>query len=102
MSPKREDYELMCDRRRYAFKEIAKQLGKGHQITVLMGALAWGRNEYQRGPGRTAVNAHEEFGYLEGCFHILNIWARDNDEKGQRVMLKHWPRGYESARSKES
>lgn len=98
----REDYELMCDRRRHAFQEIARKLGKEHRITLLMGPLAWGRNEYEHSPGRTAANAHEEFGYLEGCFHILNIWARDNDQQAQRSMLKLWPHGYESARSKES
>ena len=87
----REDYELMCDQRRRAFKRIAEALGKEHQITQLMGSLAWGRNDFEPKPGRTAVNAHEEYGYLEGCFNILGIWARDHDVLAQNKMLRLWP-----------
>lgn len=90
----KDHYDAMCDLRRYAFQNIAKALGKEHEITKLMGPLAWGRNDFEPKPDRKVADAHAEFGYLEGCFHILNIWARDNDVVAQMVMLKHWPRGY--------
>lgn len=76
-----------------AFKAIADALGKKHPVTAMMGELAWGRYEAESSVSspharlRPLLMAH---GYLDGCFHILNLWTRDNDRDAQKLMHKHW------------
>lgn len=92
-----EDYRLMVRRRTSAFQTIAEKLGKVHPITKMMGTLAWGRFKKEFGPdGGGLREAVEAKGFLDGSFDILNLWARDNDPKAQRIMLNIYPSGYES------
>lgn len=92
--PSKEDYLRFNLARVKAFTGIARKLGKDHEITRRMGSLAWGRSNAEQGPQPTLRSVTEEFGYLNGFFDALNIWARDNDPKAQRVMLSVWPSGY--------
>jgi hypothetical protein len=72
-----------------SFQAIAEALGKEHTITKMMGNLAWGRHDAEWGPGGDHLRAVSyALGYLDGCFSILNMWARDNDHKAQGVMTK--------------
>lgn len=89
----RAHYEVLVARRLHAFRAIGATLGKAHPVTTLMGGLAWGRHDFERGPTATLRDTIEEFAYLEGVFCVLNTWARDHDRKAQCRMLDLWPRG---------
>lgn len=93
----REQYERLNSARRSAFKEIAKKLGPKHKITKMMGGLAWGRHRAEQGPGGNLRSSIEEFGYLNGFYDALNLWARDHDHEAQRVMTTTMPTGYTGA-----
>lgn len=94
---RKDDYNYMANRRKSAFTEMAKQFGKDHPITKMMGSLAWGRNGAEQGPNGTLQTAIREYAYLEGYFSCLNLWARDHDRAAQQTMLDLWPRGMERA-----
>ena len=96
----KEDYDLMASKRRNAFCHIARNLGKAHPLVELMGPLAWGRNPFEQGPDWNLRTAVWEMSALDGMFHILSIWARDNDPHAQRTMLTLYPRGFESSKRK--
>ena len=87
----RADYERRRSRQWMAFRAIAKELGKDHEITKMMGSRAWGRHPFEGGPEQTTYSVAHEVGALDGAFDILNLWARDHDYKAQQVMTKHWP-----------
>ncbi len=96
MNYKTEDYDWMAMKRRLAFQFIARKLGENHKITKMMGGLSHGRNDKEGNiEGHNLRSAVEEKGYLDGCFHILNLWARDNDRKAQKVLHEFYPSGYE-------
>lgn len=83
---------ILSSHRTQAFRKIAEVLGKNHPITKLMGPLAWGRHEFEGGPDDKGLRFEAmKLGYLIGRYDTLNTWARDNDQKGQRVMIDHWP-----------
>ena len=91
------DFEFMASERRTAFVLIAKALGKRHEITRLMGSLAWGRHQFEEGAHGTLRTAIREMSALDGIFHALNMWARDHDGKAQRTMLRLYPQVFRSA-----
>lgn len=93
------DYAAMAADRRRAFCVIAEKLGKKHPITKMMGEVAWGRNDFETGPELTLRKAVREMSALDGAFGILNRWARDNDSKAQRFMIKVYPRGFRKRNS---
>jgi hypothetical protein len=95
---KKKDFEHMANKRRNALSVIADKLGKEHTITKMMGGMAWGRNNPEPHPGYGAKDAIRGMGYLDGSFHILNIWARDNDRTAQKIMLAIYPMKWESAK----
>lgn len=90
MNRKKDDWNRLASQRRHALQQIASDLGKDHQITQMMGAMAWGKNNAEQGPEGTLQTAINEAAYLEGAFHILNLWARDNDFKAQNILIKRW------------
>jgi hypothetical protein len=94
-----DDFEHMARARIVAFKRIADALGENHAITKMMGGLAWGRYDCEPSPSNKGLRAGAEAkGFLDGYFASLNLWARDNDTKAQRVMLDLYPRGYSKFR----
>jgi hypothetical protein len=98
MNYKKDDYNLMAHKRVYAFVSIARALGKDHAITKMMGSLAHGRHHFEQGPSGNLQTAVREMAALDGYFDCLNLWARDNDPKAQRVMNDLYPRSFESAK----
>lgn len=94
MNLTREEYDRLNGRRRYAFEQIAKALGKNHAITKMMGGLSYGRHRREQGVNGSLRKAAEELGFLDGYFDCLNLWARDHDSKAQQVMLGLYPSGY--------
>lgn len=94
---KREDYNHMANLRRVAFKAIADKLGPKHEITRMMGSLAWGRSNFEQGGDSNLQTAIREMSGLDGFFDAINHWARDHDSNAQRVMLDLYPRGFASA-----
>jgi len=100
MNYSKDDYVYMAWKRKHAFQKIADELGKEHPVTKMMGTLAWGRHAGEHGPDFGLREAIYEMAFLDGFFEVLNLWTRDNDGKAQRVMLEHYPRGYESAKPK--
>ena len=46
----------------------------------------------------TLQTAIREMAFLDGCFNVLNCWARDNDRNAQNIMLDAYPRGYATAK----
>ena len=82
--------------RRRAFVMIAQKLGAEHTITKMMGCMSYGRNNAEQGPTSNLQGAIREVSFLDGCFWVLNLWARDNDDNAQKVMLELYPRGYTS------
>ena len=99
MNPTREQYDRLCRVRRTAFQNIAKKLGKDHPLTELMGSLAWGRHQHERGAhnDKSLRAAAEEFGALEGYAHVLRRWALINDPEAARVLSDNLPIGYRGA-----
>lgn len=93
MNYKKDDYNYMASLRRSAFVQIASKLGPDHKITQLMGCMSYGRNDVEQGQQGNLQTAVRETAFLDGCFHILNVWARDNAPKAQKV-LNLYPRGY--------
>lgn len=96
MNYSKDDYALMYLKRKSALQKIADKLGKDHQITKMMGTMAWGRNNSEPGVSAGLREYVEAKGFLDGAFNILNLWARDNDLNAQRIMLSVYPSGYES------
>jgi hypothetical protein len=94
---KKEDYVSMARARVTAFQRIARELGPEHAITKMMGTLSHGRHQCEHGTDFGLREAVEEKGFLDGFFNCLNLWARDNDGKAQRVMLNHYPSGYSTS-----
>lgn len=80
------------NKREHAFKEIAKDLGKKHPITQMMGTLAWGRHEWELGVKATLADVIARASALDGYFHALNLWARDHSPEAQRMMINVWYR----------
>ena len=87
----KDDYNYMANNKRYAFVKIAEKLGKDHPITKMMGSRAWGRHPYEQGMKHTLRGAIMDMAALDGAFDILNLWARDNDQLAQRIMLGIYP-----------
>ena len=83
--------------RESALTQIARKRGKEHAITKMMGTAAWGRHPFETGPEQRLRNAVEYKAGLDGMFHILNLWARDNDRGAQRIMLDIYPTNYSQA-----
>lgn len=82
---------LLVGRRMRAFGSIATELGKDHPVTRMMDSLAWGRHGAEwGGEGPKLKTATYALGFLDGFFDSINTWARDNDQKAQRVMLKFY------------
>ncbi len=94
MNHSKEHYTTLVSNRVRYFKQIAEVLGKEHPITKMMGSLAWGRYDAEWGPGHSLRDVVEAFGFLNGSFSILNMWARDNDQPAQTIMLSIWKSGY--------
>ena len=94
----KDDFALMARKRIHAFMEISRTLGKDHPICQIMGPLGWGRHNMEQGPDTSLQGTIEEKAYLDGCFHILCIWAGQHDHKAQRVMLDLYPTCYESVK----
>jgi hypothetical protein len=90
---KRADYDQAARLRKAAFVQIGKKLGKNHPITKMMGSLAWRRHNAEQGVDGNLRTAIREYSFLDGYFDALNLWARDNDTKAQRIMLDIFPRG---------
>ena len=88
----------MAAKRRTAFRQIARKLGKEHAITEMMGNLAWGRGDFEGGMDSGLQDAIREMSALDGAFSILNLWARDHDTKAQRIMLDLYPMRFESVK----
>jgi len=85
------DYLVLAARRKRALMSVAEQLGKEHALTKMMDCMAWGRSAAeQTGSGTTLQTAVAEWAYLVGAYDVLNTWARDNDIKGQIVLVKAW------------
>jgi hypothetical protein len=93
----RADYDAMSRDRISAFRRIADRLGKENPVTKMMGSLARGRHKAEQGPEGNLRTAVKEYGFLEGYFDALNLWARDHDYSAQRVMLEEWPTGMRRA-----
>jgi hypothetical protein len=87
---KKDEWNTLARRRKAALQNIARDLGKDHAITKMMGSMAWGRNGAEQGPEGTLQTAINEAAYLDGAFNILNLWARDNDRPAQRLMIEQW------------
>lgn len=78
---------------------IAAELGKDHPVTNMMGSLAWGRHDAEwGGDGPKLRTATYALGFLDGIFNAINLWARSNDQKAQRVMLKNYKVGFYAKR----
>ena len=90
----KKDFLWMASRRLDAFQQIAKRLGKDHPITKMMGSRAWGRHKDETGSQPDLRAAVLEVGSLDGAFDVLNLWARDNDPKAQRVMGELYPTNF--------
>ena len=73
--------------RERALQQIATHLGKGHTVTKMLGPLAWGRHNWETGPNRTLENSIVLAAALDGVFHTINMWARDNDTVAQRSII---------------
>ena len=99
---KKQDYDLMANHRKIAFKRIAEKLGNEHPITKMMGSMAWGRNKAEQGVEQSLRTAVREMSFLDGAFEILNTWARDNDRTAQRIMLDLYPSSWEQVKKEES
>ena len=85
------DYLVLASRRKRALMAVAEFLGKDHKLSQMMGSMAWGRSEAeQTGSGTTLQTAVAEWAFLGGAYEVLNTWARDNDIKGQIVLVKAW------------
>jgi hypothetical protein len=57
-------------------------------VTVIMGPLAWGRNDAERGPGgQTLRGAAVEFGFLHGYERALVRWCNMRREFKARDLL---------------
>ncbi len=95
MNFKKQDYDKMAVNRKIALMDIANKLGLEHPITKMMGSLAWGRHNAEQGPETSLRTAVREMAYLDGAFNVLNLWARDNDRKAQRIMLDLYPSKWE-------
>jgi len=74
--------------REKALRAIAGKLGKGHAVTEMMGGLAWGRHAWEMGPRSTLQGAIILAAAMEGIYHTINLWARDNDRKAQDIIIK--------------
>lgn len=74
-----------------AFVNTAKELGKGHSMTRLMGSLAWGRHPFERGPSDQGLKdcIYAAAG-LDGMYQVLNMWGREYDTAAQRVLIDQW------------
>lgn len=94
----KEDYLVMANERRWAFQKIAKELGKDHQITKMMGTLAWGRHEAEQGPQPTLHSAIREMSFLDGYCHCIRLWARDNDYNAMKIINDIYPRSWRKAK----
>jgi hypothetical protein len=97
MNYKKDDYNFMAHRRRMAFEQIAKALGKDHPITKMMGSRAWGRSSFEQGPQGNLQSAIREMAAYDGAFDIMNTWARDNDMAAQKKMSDIYPHRFETA-----
>ena len=86
----KQQYLEMGTRRESALMEIAKTLGEKHPITKMLDTLAWGRHEWEMGLSSTVAKAITRAAALDGVFHTINLWARDNDLMAQRKILAIW------------
>ena len=84
------EWQERANRRIRNFVAIAKALGAEHPITQMMGNLSHGRHNWEPGPSITLEKAIVEASALDGCFHILNLWARDHDRDAQNKMQAIW------------
>lgn len=92
----KDEYGIYNAARIRAFPKIAKALGEKHPVTKMMGSLAWGRHNAERGPSDTSIRDYaEEFGYLDGYCDALKRWARENnDDAAMNVINALYPSGY--------
>lgn len=73
---KKADYEAQINAYRSTFMAVADKLGKDHPMVKLMGGLAWGRNDAERGPSEQTLRAAAvEYGFLRGCERMLVAWC---------------------------
>lgn len=87
---KKADWIVRGAKKEAAFTEIARLLGENHRITRMMGTLAWGRHTWELGPNPLQVAAIRRDAALDGYFSALNLWARDNDQEAQKIMIHIW------------
>jgi hypothetical protein len=92
------DYAHMAGLRRSAFTRIARELGKDHAITKIMGSAAWGRCAFEHGP---ESNLQIEVRYAagqDGMADVLKSVARYlGDEAAFKVICKHYPTNFSKA-----
>ena len=86
----KQQYLEMGTRRESALMEIARTLGEKHLITKMLGQLAWGRHNWETGPSPTLAGAITRAAALDGVFHTIHLWARDNDLMAQRKIPAIW------------
>ena len=89
MALKKEDLKKRSNAYMRAFQATARMLGKEHPLTKFMGALAWGRHDAERGPGRdTVTDVATEYGHLHGCERMLVSFCNYvGDVKARNVLL---------------
>ena len=83
--------------RQRALQKIAEKLGKGHPVTKMLGSLAWGRHNWETGPRATLQGAICLASAMDGVYHTINMWARDNDKKAQDIIIKIYLARHEEA-----
>ena len=84
---KKENWILEGQCRIYALQAIAKKLGKEHPVTKMLGSLAWGRHEWEYGSRANLQAAIILASAMDGVYHTINLWARDNDKKAQNIII---------------
>jgi len=73
------------------FQKIAKQLGKEHEITKMLGSLAWGRHHWElTGTAPGLESSIRRASALAGYFQAINTWAGLHDSTAQRTILDIW------------
>jgi len=89
-SMKMEDYLAWAKGKAISFIRIAKVLGPEHEMTMLMGQLAWGRYEAEPGGYPKLADAIRADAFLSGVQWTLVKWANLHDKKALDVLVKQF------------